>query len=167
MYFCNKKILKTISKSGYFAIGIYRGKTEHNIGTLWRSAYILGASYIFTIEKKYKKQTSDVLKTWSRIPLFHYPTFDDLMDNIPHDCRVIGVEIDDRATFLHEFDHPIRAIYILGAEDFGLPQEVRDRCHHLIKIQGNSSLNVGVTGGIILHDRISKIPTDLPPNHRS
>lgn len=33
----------------YFAIGIYHPKTEMNMGTLWRSAYQLGASYIFTI----------------------------------------------------------------------------------------------------------------------
>jgi tRNA G18 (ribose-2'-O)-methylase SpoU len=167
MYFYTKKVLNTISKEGYFAIGVFRGKTEHNIGTLWRSAYILGASYIFTVDKRYKKQSSDVLKTWSRIPLFHYPSIDDLLSNIPYDCRVIGVEIDDKAILLQEFQHPLRAIYILGSEDVGLPQEVRDKCHFLIKIQGNSSLNVGVTGGIILHDRVSKIPTSLPPNHRT
>ena len=73
--------MRTSKTGGYAAIGVYRGKTEHNIGTLWRSAYILGAAYIFTVEKKYKKQVSDVLNTWSRIPLFHYPTFEDLLDS--------------------------------------------------------------------------------------
>ena len=48
--------MQTINKKGYCAIGVYRGKTEHNIGTLWRSAFILGAAYIFTVENKYKKQ---------------------------------------------------------------------------------------------------------------
>jgi len=28
----------------YFGIGIYQGKTESNVGTLWRSAYQLGAA---------------------------------------------------------------------------------------------------------------------------
>ena len=73
--------MKTINKGGYCAIGVFRGKTEHNIGTLWRSAYILGAAYIFTVDNKYKKQTSDVLKSWSRIPLFHYSNFDELLNN--------------------------------------------------------------------------------------
>ena len=27
-------------------------------------------------------------------------------------------------------------------------------------------LNVGVTGAIVLHDRVSKVPTILPPDHR-
>lgn len=158
--------MKTVNKKGYCAIGVFRGKTTHNLGTLWRSAYILGASYIFTVENKYKKQSSDVLRTWSRVPLFHYRSFDDLLNNIPYDCRLIGVEIDDRAEMLHEFEHPKRAIYLLGAEDTGLPEEVKKKCHFIIKLPGNTSLNVGVTGSIVLHDRATKVPTDFPPNHK-
>ena len=120
--------MKTKNSEGYCAIGVYRGKTEHNMGTLWRSAYILGAAYIFTVEKKYKKQSSDVVRAWSRIPLFHYKSFQDLLNNIPHDCRLVGVEIDDSATFQHEFEHPKRGIYLLGAEDEGLPKEILEKC---------------------------------------
>tara|TARA_B110000285_G_C14755195_1_gene437042 strand:- start:26 stop:505 length:480 start_codon:yes stop_codon:yes gene_type:complete len=158
--------MKTVNIKGYHAIGIFRGKTHHNMGTLWRSAYILGASYIFTVDGKYKKQSSDVLRTWSRIPLFSYKTFEDLLTNIPFDCRLVGVEIDDRAEMLHDFEHPKRAIYLLGAEDTGLPEFVKEKCHFLIKLPGNSSLNVGVTGSIVLHDRVAKVPCDLPPNHQ-
>lgn len=157
--------MKTHNTQGYYAVGIFKHKTEHNIGTLWRSAYILGASYIFTVGKKYKKQTSDVVRTWSRIPLFHYDTFEDLLQNIPHDCRLVGVEIDDRAVPLHTFEHPKRAIYLLGSEDAGLPQFVKDKCHFIVQLPGNSSLNVAVTGSIVIHDRVSKIPMILPPHH--
>ncbi|MCT4562384.1 MAG: RNA methyltransferase [Crocinitomicaceae bacterium] len=159
--------MKTVSKDGYYAIGVYRGRTEHNIGTLWRSAYILGASYIFTVEGRYKKQTSDVVRAWSRIPLFHYKEMDDLLNNIPYDCRLIGVEITDDAQELYEFEHPQRAIYLLGAEDIGLPPEIREKCHFIIKLKGNSSMNVGVTGSIVCYDRISKIPTELPKHHKA
>jgi tRNA G18 (ribose-2'-O)-methylase SpoU len=158
--------MKTIHNQGYFAIGIYRGKTEHNIGTLWRTAYILGASYIFTIEKRYKKQTSDVLKTWARIPMFHYRTMEYFLKSIPYDCRLIGVEMTDASEMLSTFQHPKRGIYLLGAEDEGLPQEIINACHYLVKLPGNSSLNVSVAGSIVLHDRASKIPTDFPPYHK-
>ena len=158
--------MNTKNEEGYYAIGIFRGKTSHNLGTLWRSAFIMGAKYIFTVENKYKKQSSDVVRTWSRIPLFHYDSFEDLMKNIPYDCRIIGIEIDEKSEFLHEFEHPKRAIYLLGAEDTGLPDFVKEKCHFLVRLPGNSSLNVGVTGGIVMHDRISKLQTTLPPNHR-
>lgn len=147
---------------GYYAIGIMQHKRDFNIGTLWRSAYILGASYIFTIGKSYKKQTSDVLKTWSRIPLFHYDTFEEFKNAIPYDCRLIGIEIDERSTPLHEFEHPKRAIYLLGAEDNGLPPVALDACQHLLELPGNYSLNVAVTGSIVLNDRVTKMPSKLP-----
>lgn len=158
--------MKTVNEKGYCAIGVFRGKTSHNLGTLWRSAYILGAAYIFTVEGRYKKQSSDVVRAWSRIPLFNYKDFKDLLSNIPYDCRLIGVEIDDCAEWLHEFQHPKRAIYLLGAEDTGLPEYIREKCHFIIKLPGNSSLNVGVTGSVVLHDRATKVPTDFPEDHR-
>ncbi|MBN9292881.1 MAG: RNA methyltransferase [Flavobacteriia bacterium] len=158
--------MQTKNSEGYYAIGVYKHKTDHNIGTLWRTAYILGASYIFTVGNKYKKQSSDVVRAWSRIPLFHYDTVDDLFNNIPHDCRVIGVEIDDSAIDLKEFQHPKRAIYLLGSENFGLPEEVKERCHFLIKLPGNSSLNVAVTGSIVCYERVQQQQTSFPPHHK-
>ena len=52
---------------GYFGIGIQNAKTDENIGTLWRSAFIMGASFIFTIGKRYKKQATDTPKSWKNI----------------------------------------------------------------------------------------------------
>jgi tRNA G18 (ribose-2'-O)-methylase SpoU len=158
--------MQTKNVYGYCAIGVYNAKTEHNLGTLWRSAYILGAAYIFTVGKRYKKQTSDVLKTWARIPYFHYDTMEDLLENIPYDCHLIGVELTEEAQWLHEIEHQKRAIYLLGSEDQGLPQKVLDRCQAIVKLPGNSSLNVAVTGSIVLHDRATKVSTNLPPNHQ-
>ena len=33
-----------IADAGYFGIGVYNSKSAENVGTLWRSAYMLGAS---------------------------------------------------------------------------------------------------------------------------
>ena len=54
--------------NGFYGIGIMHGKHDHNIGTLWRSAYIMGASFIFTLGRAYKQQTSDVVNAWTKIP---------------------------------------------------------------------------------------------------
>lgn len=150
------------AETGYYGIGIYQLKRGYNLGTLWRSAYILGASYIFTIGKNYKKQTSDVLKTWSRIPLFHYDTFEEFKNSIPYSCQLVGIELVEGAVPLHEFEHPKRAVYLLGAEDNGLPPNVINECHELIQLPGSHSLNVAVTGSIVMHDRIVKVPTKIP-----
>ncbi len=148
--------------TAFYGIGIMQATREINIGTLWRSAYIMGASFIFTVDKKYKKQSSDVVVTPSRIPLYHYRDLEDLREHLPYGCPLVGVELTDNAQFVSEFEHPRRAVYLLGSETNGLSQKTLDSCHHIIKLPGDFSMNVAVAGSIIMHDRISKIPHVLP-----
>ena len=61
---------------GYFGIGIENCKTGVNIGTLWRSAHNLGASFIFVIGMRYRFHPGDTTKAWLSIPLFQYSTFE-------------------------------------------------------------------------------------------
>lgn len=139
---------------GYFQIGIYMPKTSENIGTLWRSAYQLGASGIFTIGKRYQKQSSDTYKAWKQIPLYNYENFDEFYRLIPYDCRLIGIEMN--GIKLSQFCHPQRAIYLLGAEDFGLPEKVTNKCHNIVSLEAinQNSFNVAVAGSIVMYDRV-------------
>jgi tRNA G18 (ribose-2'-O)-methylase SpoU len=144
---------------GFFGIGLLNNCDELNIGTLWRSAYLLGASFIFTIDKKYKPQGSDVTKSWTRIPLYHFKTFDELKDNLPYSTRLIAVEMGESATPIEEFVHPDRSVYLLGNEISGLPPQIVEQCQSTIKLPGEYSLNVAVTGSIVMYDRLAKQKT--------
>lgn len=143
---------------GYFAIGVYHPKTKVNIGTLWRSAYIFGASYIFTIGRRYKNQGSDTMKTFRHIPLFHYLTFEEFKACIPYDAQLICVELDDESESLKDFNHPQRSIYLLGAEDNGISKEIL-KFHQIIQIpsQRDFCLNVATAGSIVMYDRFIKL----------
>ncbi|WP_371188792.1 RNA methyltransferase [Thalassotalea maritima] len=141
---------------GFFGIGIYNNKEQSNIGTLWRSAYIMGASFIFTVDSKYKKHTSDVVNAWQKIPLYHYQDMDDLIAHLPYDTRLVGVELDDRAEQIIDYAHPHRCVYLLGNEQSGLPKIAVERCHQLLQLPGEYSLNVSVAGSIVMYDRIAK-----------
>lgn len=141
---------------GFFGIGILNTKKEQNIGTLWRSAAIMGASFIFTIGKRYKKQSSDTMKTWRHIPLYHYETFEDFYKAMPYDTKLIGIELDIWSVPLETFVHPERCVYILGAEDHGLTQDVMDKCHKLVQLPGDYCMNVSVAGSITMYDRFVK-----------
>jgi len=141
---------------GYFGIGILHAKTGFNIGTLWRSARILGAQFIFTIGRRYKNQPSDTTKAWRHIPLFHYENVAQFRAGLPHDCRVIGVELDPRAHRISNYVHPERCVYLLGAEDHGLTREALTACHELVVLPGNICMNVAVAGSIVMFDRIQK-----------
>ncbi len=144
------------NQRGFFAIGIQNTKTVQNIGTLWRSASILGAAYIFTVGARYKRQSSDTMKSWKHIPLFNYETIDDLIKGMPNDCLLIGVELDEKAHKVETFTHPERCVYLLGAEDNGLTKEAITRCQKLVQLPGDHCMNVAVAGSLIMYDRLIK-----------
>jgi tRNA G18 (ribose-2'-O)-methylase SpoU len=146
-----------LDEERYFGIGVYRPKTAENIGSLWRTAYVLGADYIFLIDAKYKKQSSDVLKVWSKIPLFQFDSFENFRSSLPYSCRLVGIEQDKKAIPIKEYEHHSRAIYLLGSEDNGLPKDIKEQCHELIQLPGDSSMNVAVAGSLVVFDRVNKL----------
>jgi len=143
---------------GFFEIGIMQGKNSQNLGTLWRSANIMGANGIFTIGARYpKKHQTDTMNTPKQIPLREFSEFDVFLKTIPRDTELIAVELNETAENLTTFNHPERAVYLLGSEDKGLPEEVIKKCSRTIKIPLNkNSFNVAVSGSIIMYDRFLK-----------
>lgn len=139
---------------GYFAIGVFRPKTEQNIGTLWRHADLYGAAYVFTIGSRYRKQSSDTSHTPFKIPLLHYGDFEDFQEHAPYAAETVCVELADSAVELPSFSHPPQAIYLLGAEDHGLPRSILEgrRCVQ-IPSPGERSMNVAVAGSLVMYDR--------------
>ena len=144
------------SNRGYFGIGIYMPKTEQNIGTLWRSAFCFGASYIFTIGRRYKKQCSDTVQAFRHIPLIEYPSFQSFIETRPMDAQIVAIENCSGAKEIGSFCHPERAIYLLGAEDNGIPTSILEQTNHTIILPGRFCLNVSVAGSIVMFDRLSK-----------
>lgn len=143
-------------KRGYFGIGIIYGKNSENVGTLWRSAAILGADFIFTVGRRYQKQCSDTMKTLRHIPLYHYTDAEDFFKHVPYDCPVVAVELDEKSIPLERYCHRERCIYLLGAEDNGTPFGVLSRCKEIVQIPGDYCLNVAVAGSIVMYDRAAK-----------
>lgn len=153
------KIQREANKRGYFGVGIEHVLSDQNIGTLWRSAFNLGASFIFTIGKKYKKQASDTGKAYRSIPLFQFTDFDDFYNTFPKDCRLVGIEILDQSEDLITFNHPERAVYLLGSEGVGLSQTAIEHCHFFTSIPTTHCINVSAAGSIVMYDRLLKQQT--------
>lgn len=141
---------------GYFGIGCLNMKTSMNYGTLFRTAQIFEADFIFLIGARFKPQATDTMKSFRHIPVFVYRDFKDFNDHRPYDCKLIGIELAETAVMLSDFKHPKQACYLLGAEDNGLTKEALQHCQEVIKLPGERSLNVSVAGSIVLYDRITK-----------
>ncbi len=140
---------------GFFAIGIYHPKREVNVGSLFRSAVLYGASFVFTIGERYQRQSSDTGKTGLHTPLFHFADIEDVIEHLPNSCPLVGIELHEEAVSLATYEHPMRAAYLLGAEDHGLPPEVVKRCHQLVQIESARpwSMNVACAGTVLMWHR--------------
>jgi tRNA(Leu) C34 or U34 (ribose-2'-O)-methylase TrmL len=143
---------------GYFGIGVYRPKTEVNIGTLWRSAYLYQADFIFTIGHRYKYQASDTMKTARHIPLWNFETYEEFQIHLPDEAQIVCIELHEQAKLLPEAYHPQCAVYLLGAEDDGLPEDIlRGKQKIQIPTSMPFSLNVAVAGTLVMYDRFVKM----------
>ena len=142
----------------FFEIGIYAPIHNENIGTLWRSAYQLGAAGIFVIGKWRKSQASDTAKTRLEIPFRNYLNWEDFLQHRPIGTKLIGIEIGGKS--LANFQHPAQALYILGSEANGLPDYVQKQCDYIINIEAlrDASYNVAVAGSIVMYHRFLSIP---------
>lgn len=145
-----------IHSRGFFEIGIYRGKTPVNVGTLWRSAYQLGAAGIFTVGPRYQKQASDTVKAYRSVPYREFLDSDAFFAALPYNTPVIAVEMGGKQ--LHSFAHPDRAVYLLGSEDNGLPSQILSKCHRVVSLPAvrSESYNVAVAGSLVMFDRYTK-----------
>ena len=141
---------------GFFGVGVYQVKYGCNVGTLWRSAYQLGASFVFTIGRRYEWQHSDVLHTTRHVPLWQFLTFDEFAEHAPNGAKWIAVELGGQS--LAEYQHRQQCVYVLGAEDGGLPKSILERCHEHIAIPAlrTASYNVAIAGAIVMYDRMLK-----------
>lgn len=137
----------------FFGVGLFNSKRESNLGTLWRSAFQLGASFIFTIGRRYAYQSSDTTKTTRWLPYYSYANLGEFLKARPVDCPLVGVEMGGKP--IERFWHPERAIYLLGAEDSGLSREALDACQHVVSLSSErmDSFNVAVAGSIVLYQR--------------
>ncbi len=144
--------------SGYFGIGVIGCKSKVNMGTLWRSAYNFGASYLFVIAPRFERavhlrQSSDTVDARKHLPYFVYDTPEVFFAARPFHVPIIGVELAVQAQQLETFAHPKQAVYLLGAEDKGIPEYVLERCNSVIQIETKQCLNVATAGSIVMYDR--------------
>jgi tRNA G18 (ribose-2'-O)-methylase SpoU len=148
---------------GYCGIGVFGCKAAVNMGTLWRSACAFGASYLFAIAPRSRSLSrrvpTDTCHATRHLPYFVYASVEQLCAVKPSGVPVIAIELTPTATSLLTFVHPVRAIYLLGAEDTGIPADVLAQCQAVVQIPTAVCLNVATAGSLVLYDRLAKATT--------
>lgn len=115
---------------------------------------------IFTVAFRAPRQATDTSKAAKHVPLMQWEDWETFFAHRPADCELVAIEIDDGTGYaprkLPDFQHPERAMYILGAEDKGLNRAIIEQCDHMVEIPSALCLNVATTGSIVMYDRRAK-----------
>jgi tRNA (guanosine-2'-O-)-methyltransferase len=119
---------------------------------------LYGADFIFTIGKRYAKQPTDTPDVAKHTPLFEYEDWADFEEHVPKGCEIVLVEQTEASCQLPAYKHPQRAVYVLGAEDHGLPKELIMKYPTVeIPTVKPQSMNVSAAGTLVLYDRHTKV----------
>ena len=140
---------------GYVGIGIYNGKRTHNFGALVRTARVFGADFVFSVGHRNPGETSS-LEAELSVPLFHFETIELCIASIPVNARLVCVELAAGALDIRTYEHPARAVYLLGPEDGALPMSIM-RQHDTVILPGAYPLNVAMAATVVLYDRLLKV----------
>lgn len=139
---------------GYFAVGAERISKSLNLGNLLRSAHGFGAAFTFTLGATYQalEARADTSKGSRHLPHYNWADVGEMA--LPEGCRLVGIELLDRAIDLPSFQHPLRAAYVLGPEQGSLSTALIARCDYVIRIPTSFCVNVAMAGAIVMYDRI-------------
>ncbi|MHB0988481.1 MAG: TrmH family RNA methyltransferase [Bellilinea sp.] len=101
-----------------------------------------------------RQQASDTQHATCEIPLRTYSSLEDFLTNRPNGAQLIGVEMGGQP--LAGFEHPERAVYLLGSEAMGLPGHILQQCQAVIGLESSRypSYNLAVAGSNVLYHRM-------------
>ena len=139
-----------------------------NLGALLRTAHFLGVDGVVVCEKNsaalsptVSKASAGALECMDVHSTRNMPQF--LAKCAERGWRVVGTGLGDaRCVPLRALDAGVPSVVVLGNEGAGMRKMVRAACAALVRVEGADaagadddagvdSLNVSVTGGIVLH----------------
>ena len=163
--FKRKKQHKKPLALSYFGIGMVGETRDAHHGTLLRSSYQYGASFICKIGGKHTKHTmrdTDTTKAWCYIPVFSYPSVEKLANCAPYSCPWVACVDAPGGTPLKDFKHPPRALYLFPGDDKGLLKSMLTKCkYHVMPprsqhYSGTDLTTSPIFGTMVLYDRYMK-----------
>lgn len=143
---------------------------EGNLGAMIRSAVFFGVNGLILPKDRSAGITETVKKRSSgayiHLPISRVINIGRTLDTLDQNgFWIIGT--DERAEeSIYDFDWNRDVALVLGSEEHGLSRVARKRCHQMVKIPSRgslSSLNVSVSGGIILAEIIRQRPSRKNP----
>ena len=145
-------------KYDFSIVGLINPKSPQNVGMVMRAAGCYEANKVFYTGERFdraRKFYTDTQDVHEKIPL---RWVDNLISSVPEGFEIVAVELIEGAIPLMHFQHPEKTYYIFGSEDGSVPQEILDRCDHVVYIPTIGCMNLAATVNVVLYDRLAKSP---------
>jgi tRNA(Leu) C34 or U34 (ribose-2'-O)-methylase TrmL len=137
-------------------IGLTNPQSPSNVGGALRAAGCFNADEVVYTGLRYDramKYSSNTQKEGENIP---FEWTEDFLEGLEKDVKVICVDLIEGAVPLPEFNHPDKAIYIFGAEDGTVLQDVIDRADSVVYVPTFGCMNLAASVNVLLYDRLAK-----------
>ena len=159
----SKHRYKLSDQERFCGLGFLYPKHEQNVAIAFRSAVAMGlADFLFTVGPcQYVRPQADTIDSYKLKPCWQ---FDDVMEMVkkrPLCTELVAVELTDDAVPIEEFEHPKRALYLLGNERDGFGDNIRHFKKRVKLPSIGVSMNVAIASSVILYDRYMKERKDV------
>jgi 23S rRNA (guanosine2251-2'-O)-methyltransferase len=145
-----------------FVVLVDEVQYEHNLGAILRSALGAGVDAVIVPVQRGKGVTPVVHRVSmggaEAVPVIREGISSALADLRRAGVRVVGADMDGAPPWEVDLKGPLAIV--LGGEDKGLTEPVRKRCDAIVGVPlagGLESLNVSVTAGILLFERVRQV----------
>jgi len=146
----------TLPKSrGFACVGLDRPKTASNVGAILRACFCYGVAQVNISKARVKDFDAkcNTPKAHRHLPVF---LVDSPTAYVPHNAKIVVVDLLEGAIPLPEFVHPERAIYILGPEDGTVGKEILSKADFKVMVPTRSCMNLAAAVNVVLYDRMAK-----------
>jgi tRNA(Leu) C34 or U34 (ribose-2'-O)-methylase TrmL len=142
---------------GFAAVALWRPKCDGNVGGAIRAASCFNARLV-VVGSPRPTMRGRIERTDPRSSHRHMPVLfeQDVLKPVPHEAKVIAVEILAGARPLPEFEHPEVGYYLFGPEDGSLPAELCSVADMRVAIPTVGCLNLAMAVNVVLYDRVAK-----------
>lgn len=134
-------------------------KYTQNIAAIMRTAFAAGVNGIIVPTSHKSLVTDETIRismgAAERIPLVETNLYEAVKKIKEEDIRIVGIHMEGKPYFHSNLKGPIA--FILGAEDVGISTGMIERVDEKISIpmkEGIGSLNVSVSGGILMYEKL-------------
>ncbi|MDB9743957.1 RNA methyltransferase [Fibrobacterales bacterium] len=137
-------------------IGLTNPQSPSNVGGVLRAAGCYQADKVCYTGVRYDtamKFSSNTQKEGRNIPI---SWTEDFLSDLEEDVKIICVDFIEGAIPLPEFKHPEKAIYIFGAEDGTVLQDVIDKADAAVYVPTVGCMNLAASVNVLLYDRLAK-----------